>query len=162
MTLVAPSLGCVEGGGHLQCLTLLLLNAGETVLRSLASFGVCHTEHVVSFDTTHHTWVTGDGRSKHKTFRFVLNTVECVNGLCFSLIFSTCLLLCGGLCNGRVFNVGVLTSKEGVHRGWWNWLLQKNKKFKTEEWKNLLYCSGGSRAGHQRFGLQSRVKHLSD
>ena len=125
MTLRERSLGGGEGRGHLQSLALLLLDAAETVLCSLAGFGVGHAEHVVSFNSTVHTGVAGDGLSKHKALRFVLDAVEGSDGLITGLIVVLIYFHLGSGLRSRVLNFGVLTSKESVHGCWGNWLLQK-------------------------------------
>ena len=125
MTPCGRSLGGVEGRGHLQSLTLLLLDAAETVLGSLASFGVGHAEHVVGLNSTVHTGVTRDGLAEHKALRLIFNAVESSNGLLTSLIIVIGALLLGGGALRGVIHLGVLASEEGVHGGGGNWLLQK-------------------------------------
>lgn len=123
MTASLLSLGD-EGGGHLQGLSLLLLDARKTVLCSLASLGVGHAENIVSLDSAVNTGVAGDGLSEHKALGLLLDTVEGSDGLGFLLV--TLVGLCTSVVGltGGVYNLGIFAAKEGVHGCWGNWLLQ--------------------------------------
>lgn len=118
------SLG-LEGRGHLQGLTLLLLDAGERVLCTLARFGVGHAEHVVGLNAAIHTRVAGDWLSEHQTRWLLLNAVESLDGLGLGLVSWAVIVTSSWGVAGGVIDLWVLATEEGVHGGWWDWLLQK-------------------------------------
>ena len=122
---MTSSLGA-EGGGHLQSLTLLLLDASKTVLRALASLGVRHAEHVVSLNTAVNTLVPRDWLSQHQALWLLLNAVECLNGLSLGLVLVVAGTIVGGSLASWVLDTWVLATEKGVHGGWWDWLLQKS------------------------------------
>lgn len=123
MTGSQRSLG-LEGGSHLQSLALFLLDAGKTVLCSLAGLRVGHAEHVVSLDSAVHTRVARDWLAQLVAPHFLLVAVEGSHGLGFSLVICGGIgLTAGGALRG-VLNLGVVATEEGVHGCWGDWLLQ--------------------------------------
>ena len=111
MTHRGCSLG-YKGGCHLQSFALLLLNACETVLGSLASLGVGHAENIVSFDSAVNTAVAWDWLSEHKALRLLFDTIKGSNSLIVGLVHVST----GGLLVGRlgswVFNLWVVNTEE--------------------------------------------------
>ena len=91
-----------------------MLNAGKGVLCSLASFGVGHTEHIVGFNSTVNTGVSGDGVAQLKALGSLLDTVEGSDGVLFFLILLGLLTVVVTGFTGGVVNSGGINSKEGV------------------------------------------------
>jgi hypothetical protein len=143
MTTSILSLGD-EGGSHLQSLSLLLLNAGKTVLGSLASLGVGHTENVVSFDSAVDTGVAGDRLAEHQALGSLLNAVEGSDGLRFLLVTSVGLGLAGVRFTGGVGDLGIFATEESVHGCWGNWLrIARLSSLDSNDLSNGLVVDGG-------------------
>ena len=115
-----------ESGSHLEGISLLLLDAGKTVLCSLASFGVGHAEHVVGLDSAVNTGVAGNGLSEHKALWLLADAVEGGDGLVVVLVSVVSNGVISSRLAGRVVNLWVLATEESVNGCWGNWLLQKS------------------------------------
>jgi len=115
------SLSGLESGSHLQGLSLLLLDAGKTVLCALAGLCVGHAEHVVSLHSAVHARVAGDGLAQHQALGLGADAVEGGDGLVSGLvaIIGNGVIGCG--LGSWVVNLGVFATEESVHGRWGNW-----------------------------------------
>jgi hypothetical protein len=113
-----------ESGSHLEGISLLLLDAGKTVLCSLASLVVGHAENVVSLDSAVNTGVAGDGLTEHEALWLLADAVEGGDSLVVVLVSTVSNGIVSSWLRGGVVNLGVFATEESVNGCWGNWLLQ--------------------------------------
>jgi len=113
-----------EGRGHLQGVSLLLLNTVLAFLGAAAGFGVSHAEHIVCLDAAVHSTVARDGLAELQARLLSLNSVEHTGGT-FKVLAVVLALARGGPASKRVLNGRRFYSEESVHGSWRDRLLQK-------------------------------------